>query len=234
MPAEFHPPLHGFRGDAPVAVDHRPRGLTVAISRETGSNAWPIAQAVGGLLGWQALDQDVLDFLTQEDTAFAELLADVPPSARAWADARLAKLVADRNLDAGSDLAETARFALTLAARGEAVLVGTAAGFLLPPETTVHVRIVAPFDRRVSRTADRLRLTEPEAAAEVRAIDKRRADLLAALVGRDANDPTGYDLVLNSARLGVEGCAELIAQAVRGKHFAGNEAATESLADEPV
>ena len=213
-------PLHGYRGTAPDEIAHRPRGLTVAISREAGSNGWPIAQAVGRLLGWQAFDQDVLDFMTQDETAFAELVADVPTSARKWADARLATVVAERGLRESSELTEMARFALTLAARGEAVLVGTAVGFLLPTETTVHVRIVAPLERRVTQMADRLRLTAAEAEAEVRATDRRRADLLSVLVGRDATDPVGYDLVLNSSRLGVVGCAELIAQAVRFKQVA--------------
>jgi cytidylate kinase len=210
-------PLHGYRGTAPDEIAYRPRGLTVAISREAGSNGWPIAQAVGRLLGWQAFDQDVLDFMTQDETAFAELVADVPASARKWADARLATVVAERGLRESSELAEIARFALTLAARGEAVLVGTAAGFLLPSETTVHVRVVAPLERRITQTIDRLRLTAAEAEAEVRSTDRRRAEMLTVLVGRDAGDPVGYDLVLNSARLGVEGCAELIAQAVRFK-----------------
>ncbi len=235
MPNPVDPPLHGYRGPTNVEVFHRPRGLTVAISREAGSNGWPIAQAVARLLGWQALDQDVLDFLSQDDTAFTELVADMAPSARDWANARLSKLVADRGLDPNSDHAELARFALTLAARGEAVLVGTAVGFLLPPESTVHVRIVAPLDRRVSLVGDRLRLTAEEAELEVRATDRRRAEMLAVLVGRDASDPVGYDMILNSTRLGIEGCAELIAQAIRCKQMVQEvETSSDSLSDEPA
>ena len=108
---------------------------------------------------------------------------------------------------------------LILAARGEAVLVGRGAGFVLPTATTVHVRVVAPVGQRVAYLSQWMRLTEPEAAAEVRARDRKRAEFLAALADGDPNDPTAYDLLLNSDRLGVEACAELISQAVRAKQL---------------
>jgi hypothetical protein len=62
-----------------------------------------------------------------------------------------------------------------------------------------------------------LRLTEEEAAEQVRQRDARRAALLTEHLHRPAADPTAYDLVLNSARLGEELCADLIAQAARLK-----------------
>ena len=214
------PPLHGFRGVAtPPPTARRPRGLTVAVSREAGSRGGTIAAAVGRRLGWQVYDQEMLDFLARDEGARAELASEVPDPARQWAAAELVELVRARGLAAGSDLAAVAELVLTLAAKGEAVLVGRGAGFLLPAESTVHVRVVAPFEQRVAYMGQWLRLTEAEAAAEVRSRDRKRTELLAALAGRDVADPCGYDLVLNSARLGVDACAELIALAVRSKQL---------------
>lgn len=219
------PPLHGYRGPLLANAMLRPRGLTVALTREAGSGGVPIAEAVGRLLGWQTLDQDVLDYLTSDETAQGELLADVPTDARAWAEARLATLLAERNLTPGTEPAELARFALTLAARGSIVLVSTVAGFLLPPETTVHVRVVAPLGYRIGHLAARNRLTDEEAAEEARDLDRRRSRVLAEVVGKDTADASEYDLVLNAERLGVDGCATLIAAAVRAKqaHLAEEE-----------
>jgi hypothetical protein len=67
---------------------------------------------------------------------------------------------------------------LTVAARGDAVLVGRGAGFVLPAESTVHVRIVAPLDERIAYMAQWLRLTKDEATEEVRTRDGRRAAFL--------------------------------------------------------
>ncbi|MBY0459065.1 MAG: cytidylate kinase-like family protein, partial [Gemmataceae bacterium] len=88
-----------------------------------------------------------------------------------------------------------------------------------PPETTIHVRVIAPTAARVAYLAQELRLTRAEAEAEVRARDARRALFLDRTIGRDVSDLTAYDAVVNSERLGVEGAAQFIGWAVRTKQM---------------
>jgi cytidylate kinase len=222
--AEIGPPLHGFRGDESVGPfartdgRARPKGLTVTISRESGSRGATIARKVGEFLGWQVFDQEMLDYLVQDDAGRAQLLADVPDTVREWAEAHLSNLRNGGHL-VGDDpqTVEMFRLILSVAARGEAVIVGRGAGFVLPPESTVHVRIVSPFEARVSYLAQWLRLSREEAAAEVRARDEQRARFLKDALRRDANDPTAYDAVVNATRLGVEATAQFIGWAVRTK-----------------
>jgi cytidylate kinase len=212
-------PLHGFRGAAEAAPLTRPRGLTVAISRQAGARGATIARKVAEILDWQFFDHDTLDYLAQNDTARAQLLADVPADAQRWADAQLAHLQRDRGLNAGGDALRLVRILLTVAARGSAVVVGRAAGFMLPPETTVHVRIIAPLDARVAYIAQELRLTRPEAVEEVRARDERRALFLDQTLAADPADLGAYDVVVNSDRLGVEAAAQFVGWAVRTKQM---------------
>ncbi|OWK45369.1 AAA family ATPase [Fimbriiglobus ruber] len=225
------PPRHGYRGaTTPPPLLNRPRSLTVAISREAGSRGGSIAAAVGRLLGWQVFTQEILDFLAHDEAAGAEFLVDVPPAARQWADAETARLAQARELIPGSDMAAVARLIFILAARGDAVLVGRGAGFLLPAASTVHVRVVAPAAQRVAYMGQWLRMTDAEASAEIRARDDRRASFVTAVTDRDAADPAMYDLVLNSARLGMDVCAELIAQTVRAKQLPTDSAGGEAVA----
>ncbi len=80
------PPLHGYRGEAPTPnPPTRPRGLSVAISREAGARGGTIATKVGTLLGWQVFDTETLDYLVQNDTARGQFLAEVPDAAKVWA-----------------------------------------------------------------------------------------------------------------------------------------------------
>lgn len=214
------PPAHGFRGDPTTPPPPtRPRGLAVALSREAGARGGSIARKVGELLGWDVFDTDTLDYLVQDDTARARFLADVPDPARAWATAHLARLRRQNRVNPDPDAAAMIELLLAVAARGDAVIVGRGAGFLLPSETTVHARVVAPLASRVAYFAQWLRLSREEAAAEVRARDGRRAQYLTSLLGRDPADPTGYDVVVNSDRLGIEGAAQFIGWAVRTKQM---------------
>src|SRR5438477_7406574 len=199
-------PLHGYRGEpAPTAAERWPGGLTIAISREAGARGGSIAKHVGHKLGWQVVDQELLDYLMQDEQAFQ----DLPEPARAWADDRLDRLLRARALANDPEVIPLVRAMLRLGAQGEVVLVGRGGGYLLPPATTLHVRIVAPEADRIAYMAQWQRLTTEEATEEVRRRDERRADFLAKYLGCRAEDPYPYDLLVNSHRLGEEQCAEL-------------------------
>jgi hypothetical protein len=207
-------PMHGYRGETPAAADgHFPTGLTIALSRESGGRGGSIARRVGRKLGWQVVDQELLEFLTQDEQAFQEL----PDLAREWAEERLDQLLRARVLGNEPGVVALARAVLLLGSVGEVVIIGRGAGYILPPAATLHVRVIAPESDRIAYMSQWLRLTADEAAEEVRRRDGRRAEFLAAQIGCAADDPSPYDFVLNSSRMGEEASAELIAQAARGK-----------------
>ena len=213
-----YPPVHGYRGETPTPRPSRyPRGISVAISREAGSRGTDIAKKVGELLGWQVFSQESLDYLLQNDSAREQFLAEVPQSTRSWVDAHFTRLQLTNKLTADPDTAALIRLLLAVAARGDAVIVGRGAGFLLPVESTVHVRLIAPFERRVAYLAQWLRLSKEEAAAEVHARDERRARFLTATLGRNPTDLTEFDVIVNSDRLGIEGAAQFVCWAIRTK-----------------
>jgi cytidylate kinase len=231
------PPAHGYRGEAePSGPITRPRGLAVAISRQAGARGTTIARRVGAVLGWQVLDNETLDYLVEDETARSQFLAEVPDGVRAWVAAQLDRVRGQTTgpLDPGT--VSMAEVVLSAAARGDVVIVGRGAGYLLPTETTLHVRVVAPQGARVAYFAQWLRLSHDEAAREVAARDGRRAQFVATL-GGDPADATGYDLVVNAGRLGIEGTAQYIGWAVRTKQMFAEirEAADEarSLNDVP-
>jgi cytidylate kinase len=191
----------------------------VAISRQAGAWGTTIARKVAEILDWQVFDPDTIDYLAQNEAAMTQLLADLPPDALAWTDVQMERLSRFAGLNAEGETLRLVRLILGVAARGGAILVGRGAGFLLPPETTLHIRVVAPLEARVAYLAQELRLTRPEALEEVRARDDRRALFLDRILARHPSDPTAYDLVVNSDRLGVEGAAQVIGWAVRTKQM---------------
>lgn len=211
------PPLHGYRGDAASSRVSRPHGLTIAISREAGARGTTIAHKVGELLGWQVFDQEMLDQLLVNEAGRAQLISELPDGAREWSETLFEQLRRDHRIKPDNETENSIRLILSVAARGDAVIVGRGAGFLLPSESTLHVRIVASFESRVNYLAQALRLTREEAAAEVRIRDERRAQYLKRVLLRESAEATGYDLVVNSSRLGVETTAQFIGWAIRTK-----------------
>jgi len=207
-------PLHGYRGEtAPASTSRIPTGLTIALSRESGARGGSIARRVGRKLGWQVVDQELLEFLSQDEQALQELPAD----ARRWADERLDQLLRAGVLSNDPGIMALSRAVLLLGSQGEVVIIGRGAGYILPPATTLHVRVISPEAERIAYMAQWLRLTAEESSREVRRRDSRRSEFLSAQLGCASDEPYPYDLIVNSARLGEEASAELIAKAARGK-----------------
>ena len=99
-------------------------------------------------------------------------------------------------------------------AHGDCVLVGRGVAHILPVETTLRVRLVAPVTWRVAAMSRKLGVSEAEAAVKVAAIDRQRVQFAREHFNKDTTDPSLYDLVLNTERFSVEQCADLIVEAL--------------------
>ena len=209
-------PLHGFRGQD-TGAPSLPRGLTIAISREAGARGGTIAKRAGEKLGWQVFSQDLLEYISQEGTFRQDILDNLTPAAHAWVEEHLERLLQEQNLSRNPTILELARMVLSLGVQGEVILLGRGAGCILPARSTLHVRFIAPLEDRIAYMSQWLRLTEEEAAEQVRKRDNRRTDFLSTHFHRRPGDMHQYDLVLNSSTLGEEACADLIVQAAKAK-----------------
>lgn len=212
-------PLHGFRGQN-AETSALPRALSIAISREAGARGGTIAKRAGEKLGWQIFSQDLIEYISQEGNFRQEVLDDLPAGATRWVDEHLEQLLKEQNLSRNPTILELARIVLSLGTQGEVILLGRGAGCILPARSTLHVRFVAPLQDRIAYMAQWLRLTEEEAAEQVRKRDMRRADFINTHFHRRPADVHQYDLVLNSSSLGEEACADLVVQAAKAKHAA--------------
>jgi cytidylate kinase len=103
---------------------------------------------------------------------------------------------------------------LSLSSHGECIIVGRGATEILPRETTLRVRMVAPLKDRITLTSQESGLTAEEASKQVEKIDRERRQFIKEYFHRDVADPSNFDLVLNTARFSATGCAELIEEAL--------------------
>jgi cytidylate kinase len=100
----------------------------------------------------------------------------------------------------------------SLAKNGHCVIVGRGAAHVLPPATTLRVRVVAPRALRVANVQQSRGLLAAEAQRWVDALDTERFRFVITNFHADSDDPANYDLTINSSRLGVSEWAKLIAQ----------------------
>jgi len=114
----------------------------------------------------------------------------------------------------------TERVIAEAAAEGRAVLVGRGAQALLAARANaLHVYVVAskPFRRKVA--IERLRVEPATVDRAIDETDKERDLYVKSHYGRDRQDLSQYDIVLNAERLGFEGAADLIVAEVKRRRW---------------
>lgn len=110
----------------------------------------------------------------------------------------------------------TERVIAEAAAEGRVVLVGRGAQALLATRpNALHVYVVAskPFRQKVA--VERLGVDAAKVDKMIDETDQQRDHYVKAHYGRNRQDLTQYDLVLNAERLGFDGAAELVVAEVQ-------------------
>jgi cytidylate kinase len=103
-----------------------------------------------------------------------------------------------------------------LGQRRRVVIVGRGGQCILKENPqTVHVRFVAEFEDRVAWAMRRRNLGASEAKDFVRDVDARKQDYLRFYFDADPDQPTFYHLILNTSRVPLNRCADVVESLVR-------------------
>ncbi len=99
-----------------------------------------------------------------------------------------------------------------LAHKGRAIFIGHCASEALTDEEGVlRIFIRAGEEFKTKRAIEEYGIAEAEAVAVCRKFNKKRANYYAFNTSKKWDDLSNYDIVLDSSRLGIDGCVEAIA-----------------------
>jgi len=205
--------LNRYADTAYAAKKNAPAPITIALSREAGSRGAEIARVVGALLGWPVYDQELLDRIAQEKGVNARLLEHLDERLVTWLEEAVRSFCAPQSGWEGAYLQGLLEVLGSLGKVGHCVIVGRGAPHVLPVETTLRVRVIAPHARRVAWMQKCLGVSAAEAVRWVDTHDRERLRFARHHFNCNAADPLRYDLMLNSERFTAEECANLIVQA---------------------
>jgi len=184
----------------------------ITISREMGSGGIPIAIMAAEKLGYTLIDGDKLRELAPEYGLSQEALEKADEKPPAFVEAL------DQQLETDQRLIEL--IVLEYALKGNVIIYGRGGQDLLTGISSVlRVRIIAPFEERVERWAEREWLDPDLARILVRKSDQQRAGFIKYYFDRDWEDPLHYDLTINTSRLSEESAVQLIANAIKDQNL---------------
>lgn len=201
----------------------------VTISREYGSGGGEIAARLAERLDWRLVDHEIVVRVAgalqiseaaaaREDEHAEGALARLLTTMQAIGPAEygITPLILTTSAEtyqrALRDVVEAA------AEGGHAIIVGRGSQVLLAARRDVlHVRVVAPLERRVAYVVRREGLDDKAARARVHLKDGDRKHYLQMQHHIRADDPLHYDLVVNTAVLDLDDAVDVIALALARK-----------------
>jgi cytidylate kinase len=192
-----------------------PAPFTIAITREAGARGKTVADEIGRQLGWPVYDREIVEKTAEHLHRPASHIEKADERPVHWLEDCLTGLLTQYRVPTGTYLKHLIGVVRGLGLIGHCVLVGRGANFVLPPATTVRVRLVAALTDRVKVMAALHGLDEKEAARKVAKIDSDRREFVRDILHIDPTDPDYYDLILNTSRLSPTECARAVIEVLR-------------------
>src|SRR2546430_2825588 len=201
----------------------------LTVSRLYGSGGSEVASIVAKTLGWSLLDNAVVDAVAARmGLSVAEVQAReerVPSlverltAAMAMGSQEWVSPMAAAKRPTDEQLIEVTRRVIEEAIeRGPLVVVGRGTQEMLAErEDTLHVFCYAPRKALIARTMQREAVSAEEAARLVDETNKQRDQWVRLHWERDRRAHENYDLSVNTERLGIAECAQLIVSAAKSR-----------------
>ncbi|MGA9778971.1 MAG: AAA family ATPase [Limisphaerales bacterium] len=194
----------------------------VTISRQTGCGALVVAEKLAYYLQehsrntvpWTIFDRNLIDKVL-EDHNLPLCLAKFLPEDRVSQLEDFLDEMFEVHPPLQTIVHQTAETMLGLAAMGRVILIGRGGNVVTARWPDVlHVRLVAPFEKRVEHACKYYNMTRAEAQKFCLREDQGRARYLKKYFNADIDDPLLYHLIINTGQMDYKAAAKLIGEAV--------------------
>lgn len=198
--------------------------LSITIGRQFGSGGREIGERVGKLLGFRVYDKELLFLAAKKNGVNPDYLRRVDEKATnslLYTLAMGTSIYGARHF--GMDVPINDQLFITqteiiknAAEEGPSVFIGRCADYVLRNhEHRLSIFIHADRECRIARISKRHEIGREEAIDLMNKTDKKRVNYYNFYTGKKWGNYENYHLSLNSSLLGIEGTADMIAQAAK-------------------
>jgi len=189
----------------------------VTISRECGTRGTALGIRVAEQLGFSCWDSEIVTEIARLLQTDETTIGAFDERTRGALEDLIGTSLFSQDI-VSADYAEHIRSIInSIARRGRAVVVGRGAQFLVDPNHSLRIRLVAPFEHRISEISTLREIAFGEAKRIVETSDKDRAAFVHQFLGKDITDPAQYDVVINTKSYAGERADALVMMAYLSK-----------------
>lgn len=184
----------------------------IAISRVIGGDDDRVAALIGQKLGWPVFDKQILQGMAGSDDIRRQIYESMDERDMSWIEEATRAFV-ETGFDRNDYFPRLVNAVFALARGSSAVFLGRGAGWILPSELGIRVRLVASAETCAKNYAAAQKLDLAAARKQVALLDHERIEFVRRHFKIDLNDPREYDLTVNLDRFKADQAADLVVAA---------------------
>jgi cytidylate kinase len=189
--------------------------MTVTISRQTGAGGSEIARRLADEFKMDLMGSQIIQHVAESTHMSTKVVETLDEKAVTQIDSMVASLFANRHLSPDVYFRHLTRVIATIGEHGNAIIVGRGANFILPKERTFRVRFVAPLEYRIQHFMKTRDMSRADSQKYIEKKETGRAGFIKKYFKVDASDPSHYDMVINTEKLGIEGAVMAVSGALQ-------------------
>ena len=190
----------------------------LTISREFGSGGRTVGRMAAKALNIPCYDQEILEELARKSGFTQGYIQEQGEYAAhaGWLSNALASRFSDGLTSQDRLWVLQRELILELAEKGPCVIVGRCADYILRDfDNCLHVFVRSTEEDCIHRVSTYYGVPKEQAVEEIRKINRQRAAHCKRYTDRTWGAAENYDLMLNTARFGIDGCTALICDAAQ-------------------
>jgi cytidylate kinase len=176
----------------------------VTVSRQRGSQGTYLAEKLAEKLGYQLLHREVIDEICNSSGYRRQIVESLDDKIRSRIELWFEGVFKGMYIDSSDYFKHLYKVVTSISELGGVVVVGRGAGHMLTREQGIHFRVIAAKPKRIENLKQFQNFNQSDAEKEIERLDKERAAFVRNNFGRDIDDPSVYDLVINTTYLDIE------------------------------
>jgi len=186
--------------------------FVITVSRQAGAGGSEIARILAQKTKMDLMAGQIIQHVAESSKMSAKVIETLDEKSVSAMESWVKSIFSSQRPSPDEYLGHLSRVMATIGKHGNAIIVGRGANYILPPETTFRVKIIAPLDYRIESMMRIRNLSREESK---KYIEKRDAERIAFVRTYFQSDwlevnPLSFDMVINTQKVGINGAVASI------------------------
>ncbi len=189
----------------------------VTLSRQRGSQGSYLAEQLAEKLGYQLLHREIIDEICNSSGYRRKIIESLDDKIRSQIELWFEGVFKGMYIDASDYFKHLYKAIMSISELGGVVVVGRGASHMLARDQGIHFRVIAAKPKRIENLKKFQDFSHEQAEKEIDKLDKERVGFVRKNFSRDIDDPSVYDLIINTTYLDIEEAQRLAEITINSK-----------------